>query len=127
MSEGALLDSFSKPSSHSRCEKSTAAAALVSAQGKAVAMTPCRPNQRGPGAAQQRAAAEREAGGEYGAQQDGAARVHHPLPGGLQRLVQRHLAPPRYAGESAQPCSGTVQQSFVIDLGILLLEQTALI
>lgn len=39
-----------------------------------------------------------EAGGGHGQGQNGAARVHHPLLGGLQRLEQRHHPPLCHAG-----------------------------
>jgi hypothetical protein len=50
-------------------------------------------------AAQQQPAAERKAGGEYGAAENGAEGVHHPVPGRLQRLVQRHQPPHGHAGQ----------------------------
>ena len=40
----------------------------------------------------------RPAGGGHGAHEDGAEGVHHSVPGGLQRLEQRHHAPPGHAG-----------------------------
>ncbi len=57
-----------------------------------------RPHLGGAGQAQRAAAGEREAGGGHGACQDGAEGVHHPVPRGLQRLVQCHHPPPRHAG-----------------------------
>lgn len=59
----------------------------------------CRPDLGRAWAAQQQPAAERETGGEYGAAEDGAEGVHHPVPGRLQRLVQRHQPPHGDAGQ----------------------------
>lgn len=53
--------------------------------------------------AQQHAAEQRAAGGGHGAHEDGAEGVHHPVPGGLQRLEQRHHAAPCDAGAEGVP------------------------
>ena len=65
---------------------------------------PRRPDLGGPRQAQQRPAAELAPGGADGAHEDGLPRVHHPLPGGLQRLEQRHHAAPGHAGEAPPRC-----------------------
>jgi hypothetical protein len=61
---------------------------------------PCRSHLCCPRQAQHLPSEQLPSGGDDGAPEDGAERVHHPLPGGLQRLEQCHHTAPRHAGET---------------------------
>ena len=66
----------------------------------------CRPDLRGTRPQEQYVAEQRQAGGEHGPLQDGAEGVHHPVPGRLQRLEQRHHEAAGHAGKAAHEVAG---------------------